>query len=235
MSASAPSKSEILANGLWRNNTGLVALLGLCPLLATSSSAVNGLGLGLATVLVLLLTNTTIALIRSFVPNEVRIPVFIVVIASAVTAVELAMHAFLPELHKVLGIFIPLIVTNCCVLGRAESFASKNAPALAALDGVATGLGFTLVLTVLGSLREFVGQGTLFANADIMFGEAGRMLTVQVLHDYRGFLLAILPPGAFIGLALLIAGKNWLDARTNARTAATPVEAGCTPEAHARA
>lgn len=227
------SKSEILANGLWHNNTSLVALLGLCPLLATSSSAVNGLGLGMATVLVLVLTNSTIALIRNVVPNEVRIPVFIVVIASAVTAVELAMHAFLPELHKVLGIFIPLIVTNCCVLGRAEAFASKNAPALSALDGAATGLGFTLVLTLLGSLRELIGQGTLFANAHIMFGEAGRALTVQVFHDYRGFLLAILPPGAFIGLGLLIATKNWFEARTRERR--TPQPAGCAPGVHAGA
>lgn len=230
---STPSVREILSNGLWHNNTGLVALLGLCPLLATSSSAINGFGLGMATVLVLLLTNTTISAIRQYVQSEVRIPVYIVVIASAVTAVELLIHALLPELHKVLGIFIPLIVTNCCVLGRAEAFASKQRPAIAALDGLATGLGFTLVLTTLGGLRELVGHGTLFANAHIMFGEAGRALTLHVLEDYRGFLLAILPPGAFIGLGLLIAGKNLLDARARQRGAAVPVvqASHCAPSA----
>ncbi len=219
---------EIFRSGLWHNNTGLVALLGLCPLLAVSGSTVNGLGLGLATVLVLSCTNLIVSLIRSLVRPEVRIPVFVTVIASTVTAVELMMHALLPELHKVLGIFIPLIVTNCAVLGRAEAFASKNPPLRAVADGFATGLGFALVLVVLGAARELLGQGTLLANAHILLGESGRGLTLHVLEHYRGFLLALLPPGAFIGLGLMIAAKNAIDARARRRAAAQALAARST-------
>ncbi|CDI01343.1 putative NADH-quinone reductase, membrane protein [Candidatus Competibacter denitrificans Run_A_D11] len=219
------SYREILKNGVWTQNTGFVALLGLCPLLATSNSVVNGLGLGLATTLVLLLSNVAISLIRNLVRPEVRIPVFVMVIACVVTAVELAMHAFLPGLYTVLGIFIPLIVTNCCVIGRAEAFAFKNGVAKSAVDGMATGLGFTLALVLLGALREILGQGTLFGQAELLFGEAGRGLTLHVLDDYRGFLLAILPPGAFIGLGCLIAIKNVLDAHAKRRAAAKPAVA----------
>ena len=211
---------KILKDGVWTQNTGLVALLGLCPLLATSNSLVNGLGLGLATLLVLLMSNVAISLIRSLVRPEVRIPVFVLVIACVVTAVELAIHAFLPGLYTVLGIFIPLIVTNCCVIGRAEAFAFKNGVIPAAVDGIATGLGFLLALVLLGAVREIVGQGTLFSQADLLFGEWGRHLTVHLVNDYRGFLLAILPPGAFIGLGGLIALKNVLDARAQRRAAA---------------
>lgn len=219
------SYREILKNGVWTQNTGFVALLGLCPLLATSNSVVNGLGLGLATTLVLLLSNVAISLIRNLVRPEVRIPVFVMVIACVVTAVELAMHAFLPGLYNVLGIFIPLIVTNCCVIGRAEAFAFKNGVAKSAVDGMATGLGFTLALVLLGALREILGQGTLFGQAELLFGEVGRGLTLHVLDDYRGFLLAILPPGAFIGLGCLIAIKNVLDAHAKRRAAAKPAVA----------
>lgn len=219
------SYRAILKNGLWTQNTGFVSLLGLCPLLATSNSVVNGLGLGLATTLVLLLSNVTISLIRKLVRPEVRIPVFVMVIACVVTTVELAMHAFLPGLYTVLGIFIPLIVTNCCVIGRAEAFAFKNAVAKSAVDGIATGLGFTLALVLLGALREILGQGTLFGQAELLFGEAGRGLTLHVLDDYRGFLLAILPPGAFIGLGCLIAVKNVLDAHAKRRAEAKPAVA----------
>lgn len=219
------SYREILKNGVWTQNTGFVALLGLCPLLATSNSVVNGLGLGLATTLVLLLSNVAISLIRNPVRPEVRIPVFVMVIACVVTAVELAMHAFLPGLYTVLGIFIPLIVTNCCVIGRAEAFAFKNGVAKSAVDGMATGLGFTLALVLLGALREILGQGTLFGQAELLFGEAGRGLTLHVLDDYRGFLLAILPPGAFIGLGCLIAIKNVLDTHAKRRAAAKPAVA----------
>ncbi|MER2526600.1 MAG: electron transport complex subunit E [Candidatus Competibacter denitrificans] len=219
------SYREILKNGVWTQNTGFVALLGLCPLLATSNSVVNGLGLGLATTLVLLLSNVAISLIRNLVRPEVRIPVFVMVIACVVTAVELAMHAFLPGLYTVLGIFIPLIVTNCCVIGRAEAFAFKNGVAKSAVDGMATGLGFTLALVLLGALREILGQGTLFGQAELLLGEAGRGLTLHVLDDYRGFLLAILPPGAFIGLGCLIAIKNVLDAHAKRRAAAKPAVA----------
>ncbi len=222
---SESSYQQILKNGIWTQNTGLVALLGLCPLLATSNTVVNGLGLGLATTLVLLLSNVAVSLIRTLVRPEVRIPVFVMVIACVVTAVELAMHAFLPGLYTVLGIFIPLIVTNCCVIGRAEAFAFKNGVAKSAVDGIATGLGFTLALVLLGALREILGQGTLLSQADLLFGEAGKGLTLHLIDDYRGFLLAILPPGAFIGLGCLIAIKNVLDARAKRRIAIQPAVA----------
>ena len=217
---SSSSNLTILKDGLWTQNTGLVALLGLCPLLAISNSVVNSLGLGLATLLVLLISNVTVSLIRPLVKPEVRIPVFVLVIACVVTAVELLMHAFLPGLYTVLGIFIPLIVTNCCVIGRAEAFAFKNGVTKAAMDGIATGLGFLLVLVSLGAMREIIGQGTLFAQAELLFGEFGRTLTLHLFSDYRGFLLAILPPGAFIGLGCLIAIKNVIDARAQRRIAA---------------
>ncbi|QQS54465.1 MAG: electron transport complex subunit E [Candidatus Competibacteraceae bacterium] len=220
---SETSYGKILKDGMWTQNTGFVALLGLCPLLAVSNSVVNGLGLGLATLLVLLTSNVTVSLIRNLVRPEVRIPVFVMVIACVVTTVELAMHAFLPGLYTVLGIFIPLIVTNCCVIGRAEAFAFKNGVAKAAVDGIATGLGFLLALVLLGTLREVVGQGTLFAQADLLFGEFGKGLTLHLIDNYRGFLLAILPPGAFIGLGCLIAVKNVLDARAKRRVEAKPV------------
>ena len=214
---------HIFKNGVWTQNTGFVALLGLCPLLAMSNSVVNGLGLGLATMLVLLMSNVAISLIRNLVRPEVRIPVFVMVIACVVTAVELAMHAFLPALYAVLGIFIPLIVTNCCVIGRAEAFAFKHGVAKSAVDGIATGLGFTLALVLLGALREAIGQGTLLGQADLLFGTTlGPHLTVHLVDDYRGFLLAILPPGAFIGLGCLIALKNVFDARAKRRAAARP-------------
>lgn len=203
---------KILKDGIWTQNTGLVALLGLCPLLATSNSVVNGLGLGLATTLVLIMSNTTISLIRHLVRPEVRIPVFVLVIACMVTTVELAMHAFLPGLYTVLGIFIPLIVTNCCVIGRAEAFAFKHGVVQSAVDGLATGLGFLLALVLLGAVREAVGQGTLFSQAELLFGEWGRHLPFYLADNYRGFLMAVLPPGAFISLGLLIALKNVVDA-----------------------
>lgn len=214
---------QILENGVWTQNTGFVALLGLCPLLATSNSVVNGLGLGLATLLVLLLSNVAVSLIRNLVRPEVRIPVFVMVIACVVTAVELAMHAFLPGLYTVLGIFIPLIVTNCCVIGRAEAFAFKHGVAKSAVDGIATGLGFMLALVLLGAMREILGQGTLLGQAELLFGEFGKNLTLHLVDDYRGFLLAILPPGAFIGLGCLIALKNVLDARAKRRLEPKPV------------
>lgn len=210
--------SKIVQDGLWGNNVGLVQLLGLCPLLAVSSTVVNALGLGLATTLVLLASNVTVSLIRHVVRPEIRIPVFVMVIASFVTAVELVMNAFWHELYHILGIFIPLIVTNCAIIGRAEAFASKHTVAQAALDGIAMGLGFTLVLAVLGGFREVIGQGTLFSQFHLMFGEAARGLTLHIVGDYRGFLLAVLPPGAFIGLGLLIALKNVIDARRQRRT-----------------
>ena len=210
--------AEVIRTGLWSNNPGLVQLLGLCPLLAVSTSFVNGLGLGIATTLVLVASNLTVSLIRDLVRPEIRIPVFVLVIASFVTAVELAMNAWFHELFRVLGIFIPLIVTNCAIIGRAEAFASREPPGLAALDGAAMGLGFTGVLVALGAARELIGQGTLFSGAHMMFGEAARAIELQPLDS--GFLLALLPPGAFIGLGLLVALKNLVDGRLERRRAA---------------
>jgi electron transport complex protein RnfE len=216
---------NIVRNGFWDNNPGLVQLLGLCPLLAVTTNVVNGLGLGLATVAVLVLSNITVSLIRSLVPQEVRIPVFVLVIASFVTAVELTMNAFFHDLYKILGIFIPLIVTNCVIIGRAEAFASKNRFRFALADGLAMGFGFTAVLVLLGGMRELLGQGTLLSQAHLMFGEAARGMTLHVIDNYRGFLLAILPPGAFLGMGLLIALKNTIDSRLAARAVrAKPAE-----------
>ena len=220
------SPAEVVRTGLWTNNAGLVQLLGLCPLLAVSTSVVNGLGLGLATTLVLVLSNLTVSVIREFVRPEIRIPVFVLVIASFVTAVELAMNAWFHELFRVLGIFIPLIVTNCAIIGRAEAFASRQPPPLAVLDGLAMGIGFTGVLVTLGAARELIGQGTLFAGAHMMFGEGARAIEMQLVDG--GFLLALLPPGAFLGLGLMVAAKNLVDARLQRRprpAPATPVAA----------
>jgi len=224
------SYGKIANDGFWNNNVALVQILGLCPLLAVTSTAVNGLGLGLATTLVLICSNVTVSLIRHLVRPEVRIPVFVLVIASFVTAVELAMNAFFHDLYLVLGIFIPLIVTNCSILGRAEAFASKNSVSKSFVDGLTMGLGFLVVLVLLGAMREIIGFGTLFAQAHMMFGEAARGLTTTVLEDYKGFLLAVLPPGAFIGLGLLIALKNLIDQRAEQKQkqavpTAAPVEA----------
>lgn len=212
--------NELIADGLWNNNQALVALLGLCPLLAVTSTAINGLGLGLATTAVLTLSNITVSLIRNLVRPEVRLPVFVLVIASFVTAVELSMQAWFYDLYKVLGIFIPLIVTNCAIIGRAEAFASKNRLDRAVVDGLAMGIGFTLVLMTLGGLRELLGQGTLFSQAYLMFGEAARGFAITVGDDFKGALLAILPPGAFLGLGFLIALKNVIDKRVAQRKAA---------------
>lgn len=202
---------QIAADGFWKNNVAFVQILGLCPLLAVTSTFVNGLGLGLATTLVLVCSNVTVSLIRHLVRPEVRIPVFVLVIASFVTAVELSMNAWFHDLYKILGIFIPLIVTNCAILGRAEAFASKNGVGPALADGLTMGFGFTMALVLLGGMREIAGSGTLFAQAHLMFGEGARDLAITLIQDYRGFLLAILPPGAFIGLGLLIALKNVID------------------------
>jgi electron transport complex protein RnfE len=226
-----PGYSHILKEGLWTNNPGLVQLLGLCPLLAVTTTVINGLGLGLATTLTLVASNVIVSLIRKLVRPEVRIPVFVLVIASIVTVIELAMNAWLHDLYLILGIFIPLIVTNCAIIGRAESFASRHSVDRALLDGLAMGIGFTLVLVALGGLRELIGQGTLLAQAHLMFGEVGRHLTLTLIDDYRGFLLAILPPGAFIGLGFLIAGMNIINARREKSAAVDVVSIGQPSEA----
>jgi electron transport complex protein RnfE len=204
---------NIIRDGFWSNNVGLVQLLGLCPLLAVTGTFINGLGLGLATMATLVASNVIVSLIRKLVRPEVRIPVFVLVIASIVTIIELSMSAWFYELYKVLGIFIPLIVTNCSIIGRAEAFASKNTVGRSFVDGVSMGFGFLLVLVALGSLREIIGQGTLFSQAQLMFGEAARSMTITFVDGYGGFLIAVLPPGAFIGLGLLIALKNIIDKR----------------------
>ena len=220
------NNKEIIYNGLWGNNQALVALLGLCPLLAVSNTLVNGMGLGLATTLVLILSNGTISFIRHWVRQEVRLPVFVLVIASFVTAVELAMNAWFHDLHKILGIFIPLIVTNCTIVGRAEAFASRNPVPQSMLDGLSMGAGFTLVLMTLGALREFIGQGTVLSGLHLMFGEAARDWSFSMGDDFQGLILAILPPGAFFGLGLLIALKSVIDKRLQQRAeqAALPAE-----------
>ena len=221
---------RIALDGLWTSNQALVALLGLCPLLAVSNTLINGLGLGLATTLVLVLSNSSVSIIRHWVRPEIRLPVFVLIIASFVTTVELVMNAYFHGLYKVLGIFIPLIVTNCAIIGRAEAFASRNPLPRALADGLAVGIGFTLALVVLGGGRELIGQGTLFDGAHLMFGEAARGWRLSLGEDYTGLLLAILPPGAFIGLGFMIALKNiidkWLDRREKTPAAAPePVSA----------
>ncbi|MDH5259192.1 MAG: electron transport complex subunit E [Gammaproteobacteria bacterium] len=204
---------KISNNGLWHNNPALIQLLGLCPLLAVSSTFINALGLGIATTLVMIGSNVTVSLVRDQIKQELRIPVFVLIIASFVTVVELMMNAYLHELYKILGIFIPLIVTNCVIIARAEAFAAKNDVKASFVDGLTMGLGFTAVLLVLGGMREVIGQGTLFSQAHLMFGEGFRELQLVLIDDYSGFLLAVLPPGAFIGLGFLIALKNVIEGR----------------------
>ena len=207
------SLKQILFDGTWRQNTGLVVLLGLCPLLAVTNTVINGLALGLATMLTLMVSNLSVSLMRGLLKPEIRIPAFVLIIASTVTVIELLMHAFFYDLFRILGIFIPLIVTNCAIIGRAEAFASRNAPLPSLLDGFATGLGFCITLVLLGALRELTGRGTLFSSADMLFGNWGQQLTLTIIPEHPGFLLAMLPPGAFFGLALLIACRNAWEAR----------------------
>ncbi|MGQ9660519.1 MAG: electron transport complex subunit E [Thermochromatium sp.] len=221
--AAPHSYGRILSGGLWNNNQMLVALLGLCPLLATTTSATNGLGMGLAATAVIVCSNGTVSLVRHLVRPEIRIPVFVLVIASFVTLVELIMQAFFYDLYLVLGLFISLIVVNCIIIGRAEAFASKNRIDRALLDGLAVGLGATLVLTTLGGMREFIGQGTLFYQADLLLGDWAKALSLSLGKDFQGALIAILPPGAFIGLGLMIALKNLIDQYAKRRAAARAV------------
>lgn len=204
---------RIFNDGLWQQNTGLVVLLGLCPLLAVTGTVVNAVGLGLATTLTLVFSNLAVSLARGVLRPEIRIPAYVLIIASVVTVIQLLMQAWFHDLYRVLGIFIPLIVTNCAIIGRAEAFASRNPPLAAVADGLATGLGFCLALVLLGAAREIIGRGTLFSQAQLMVGEFGRRLEITVVPDHPGFLLAMLPPGAFIGLGLLIAARSWIDGR----------------------
>lgn len=202
---------ELSKNGLWTNNPALVQLLGLCPLLAVTGTVVNALGLGLATLLVLVGSNVIVSLIRQHVNDAVRLPIFVIIIASFVTCTELLMKAFNFELYQILGIFIPLIVTNCAILGRAEAFASKNSVGMAALDGIMMGLGFLFVLLALGIIRELLGQGTLFMDMHLLFGPIASDWTIRPFGDSYSFLAIILPPGAFLVMGFIIAFKNQVD------------------------
>lgn len=200
-----------VAAGLWRNNPALVQLLGICPLLAVTTSLVNGLALGLATTFVIVLTNLLVSLVRHWLLPAVRILVFVLVIASLVTIVDLLSNAYFHDLHEVLGLFIPLIVTNCAILAQAEAVASRHPLGVSVVAGLSTGIGFTGVLTVLGGIRELVGSGTLLSGLDLLLGDTIGFGGVTL--PTSGLLVAVLPPGAFFGLALLVAGKNYLDAR----------------------
>jgi electron transport complex protein RnfE len=206
---------DITVNGLWKQNPGVVQLLGLCPTLAVTTTAVNGLSLGLATALVMAAANGSVSPVRKFVPNEIRVPVFILVIAALVTVIDLTINGFAHQLHKVLGIFIPLIVVNCIVLARVESFAAKNSPLPSILDGFTMGLGLTFVLGLLGAMRELVGKGTILSGLDLVFSSMPKQL--YTIPDYHGLLLAVLPPGAFLGLGTLIAVRNWIEIRKAAK------------------
>lgn len=212
---------DIIENGLWKQNPGVVQLLGLCPTLAVTTTAVNGLSLGLLTAIVMAASNGAVSPVRRFVPEEIRLPVFILIIAALVTVIDLGMNAYAHPLHKVLGIFIPLIVTNCIVLARVEAFAARNPTTPSILDGFMMGLGLSMVLFLLGAMREIVGKGTLFSGIDLALGPASKQFIVTVIPDYHGFLLAVLPPGAFIGLGLLIAVRNWLEMRKAATNVVT--------------
>jgi len=221
------SYHKIFSDGIWHQNTGLVVLLGLCPLLAVSGTVVNAFGLGVATTLTLVFSNLAVSLSRGVLRPEIRIPAFVLIIASVVTVIQLLMQAWFHDLYRVLGIFIPLIVTNCAIIGRAEAFASRNGPVASVIDGLATGLGFCLALVVLGAVREIIGRGTLFSQARLMFGELGESMQLTLVPDHPGFLLAMLPPGAFIALGFLVAGRNWLDSRKSG--AKSPVAASGEP------
>jgi len=215
---------NIAYEGLWNNNTAFVQLLGLCPLLAITNTMVNSLGLGLATTLTLICSNVIVSAIRHWVRPEIRIPVFVLIIASIVTVIELSMNAWFHGLYDILGIFIPLIVTNCAIIARAEAFASKNSIPHAFADGLFMGLGFTFVLLLLGTLREAIGFGTLFQQIELMFGDGAKWLTISLFENYRGYLLAILPPGAFLGLGFLIAIKNMIDRHLSRKAGTVRIE-----------
>lgn len=214
---------DISYNGLWKQNPGIIQLLGLCPLLAVSNTLVNAVSLGLATILVMIIASAAVAAVRDFVPNEARIPVFVLIIAVLVTVVEYLMNAYFYSLYNILGIFIALITTNCIILGRIEVFASKNTITSSALDAAMMGIGLMLVLALLGGARELLGQGTLLSGIDMVFGAAAKSWTITLFPDYPGFLLAILPPGAFIVLGLIIALRNWIVLRQEEREKNKPV------------
>ncbi len=216
---------RITKDGLWDNNVVFAQMLALCPTLAVTGTATNGLGMGMATTAVLVASNVLISALRKFISPDVRIPVYIVFIATLVTLVDMSLNAWVHELYKVLGLFIALIVVNCAILGRAESFAAKNPVAASAMDGVMMGLGFTAALVAIGGVREILGSGTLFANAHLLLGDAFAFLELKLIPDYRGFLLMILPPGGFMAVGFLLAAKRAMDSRRAAKA-----EAAALPE-----
>ena len=204
---------QLFKDGLWDNNVAMGQMLALCPLLAVTTSATNGLGMGIASLAVLILTNTLISAVRGVISPQVRIPVLIVMIATAVTLTDMAINAWMHDLYKVLGLFIALIVTNCAIFGRAESFASKQPVIPALADAVAMGLGFTWVLVAVGAMREILGSGTLFANASLLLGPGFAWLETTIFSTSPDILIAILPPGAFMALGFLIVIKRLIDQR----------------------
>lgn len=220
----------IVSDGLWNNNVILSQMLALCPLIAVTGTATNGLGMGLATLAVLMMSSGVVSMTKGIITQEVRIPVFVLLIAGIVTLVDMYMNAYLHALYKVLGLFIPLIVTNCAILGRAEAYASRNAVLPSIVDAFTMGLGFTLVLVVLGAVREILGSGTLFANASLLLGDHFSFMELTIIKDYKGFLLMILPPGGFLALGFLMAGKRILDRKRAAREEEVPP--GIEPVAH---
>ena len=221
---------KITRNGLWNNNQALVALLGLCPLLAVTNNVANAISLGIATTFVLVASNLSVSLFRNYIRKEVRIPIFVLLIASFVTLVDLLMQSFFYDMYLILGIFVPLIVTNCAILARAEAFASKNTWDRSVIDGLMMGIGFSIVLVLLGAMREILGSGTLFDQADLIFGDLGYSLKVTFFDQYQGTLIALLPPGAFIGLGLIVALKNLIDSRQIAPQTAANSKATLEPQ-----
>lgn len=207
----------IAKDGLWHNNVVLTQNLALCPLLAVTGTATNGLGMGLATMVVMVASNAAVSANRELIPSEIRIPIFVLLIAALVTLVDIFLNAWMHELHKVLGLFIPLIVTNCVILGRAEAFASKQPLMPSVWDGLMMGLGFTLAMVVLGAAREISAAGTLFANASVLLGESFKFMELTLIPHYQGFLLMALPPGGFIMLGFMVAAKRLLDQRATAK------------------
>lgn len=204
---------QIARDGIWDNNVVFSQMLALCPLLAVTGTATNGLGMGLATLVVMVTSALSISILRGMITPEVRIPVFVLIIAAIVTLVDMNMNAWMHDLHKILGLFVPLIVTNCAILGRAESFASRNPVLPSVFDGLMMGLGFTLVLVALGAMREIIGSGTLFANASLLLGSTFSFLELTLIPDYKGFLIMVLPPGGFLALGFLLAGKRVIDSK----------------------
>jgi electron transport complex protein RnfE len=209
----ATQYGTIIRDGLWDNNGVLSMLLGLCPTMAMTATATNGFGMGLATAAVMAASNLLVSVFRNQITQEVRIPVYILIVASMVTVVDLAMNAWMHELYKVLGLFIPLIVSNCLPLARLEAFAAKQPVLPSLMDGIFMGLGFTLALTAIGAVREVIGSGTLFADASLLLGPAFKFMELRLLPENMGVLMMILPPGGFLVAGLLVVVKRMIDVR----------------------